>query len=153
MTVFKSLLYLFLEAGLFALYIPLAVLRTGPKMETGMFSFLAIPVWLLGDRFTVFLGFYNLGRRYPITCRSAKGTGHHGILSLRSESNLCRRSIDILRALPLVWILGTIDVCNHILHGSPRFCCFVRGANSEKEIRTLIRRLCKTRPALDSEAA
>ena len=48
MTVFKSLLYLFLEAGLFALYIPLAVLRTGPKMETGMFSFLAIPVWLLG---------------------------------------------------------------------------------------------------------
>ena len=48
MTVFKSLLYLFLEAGLFALYIPLALLRTGPKIETGVFSFLAFPLWFLG---------------------------------------------------------------------------------------------------------
>ena len=68
MTVFKSLLYLFLEAGLFALYIPLAVLRTGPKMETGMFSFLAIPVWLLGGWIVLqcFWDFTMQGRGTPL---------------------------------------------------------------------------------------
>ena len=30
MTVYKSLLYLIIEAGLFALYIPLGLLRSGP---------------------------------------------------------------------------------------------------------------------------
>jgi protein-S-isoprenylcysteine O-methyltransferase Ste14 len=48
MAVFKSLLYLIFEAGLFALYIPLTILRTGPRIETGMISFLAIPLWLIG---------------------------------------------------------------------------------------------------------
>ena len=48
MTVRKSLLYLILEAGLFALYIPLAFLRTGPRLETGVISFLAIPLWMIG---------------------------------------------------------------------------------------------------------
>ena len=48
MTVFKSLLYLIVEAGLFALYIPLAILRTGQRIETGIISFLAIPLWLIG---------------------------------------------------------------------------------------------------------
>lgn len=49
MTVYKSLLYLIFEAGLFALYIPLAFLRTGPRIETGILSFLAIPLWLIGS--------------------------------------------------------------------------------------------------------
>jgi protein-S-isoprenylcysteine O-methyltransferase Ste14 len=68
MTVFKSLLYLFLEAGLFALYIPLAVLRTGPQMETGIFSFLAIPVWLLGGWIVLqcFWDFTIRGRGTPL---------------------------------------------------------------------------------------
>ena len=48
MAVYKSLLYLILEAGLFALYIPLTFLQTGPRLETGRISFLAIPLWLLG---------------------------------------------------------------------------------------------------------
>ncbi len=48
MTVYKSLLYLIFEAGVFALYIPLALLRTGPRIETGVTSFLAIPLWLIG---------------------------------------------------------------------------------------------------------
>jgi len=48
MTVYKSLLYLIIEAGLFALYIPLALLRSGPRIETGVISFLAIPLWLIG---------------------------------------------------------------------------------------------------------
>ncbi len=49
MTVYKSLLYLIFEAGLFALYIPLAFLRTGSRIETGVLSFLAIPLWLIGS--------------------------------------------------------------------------------------------------------
>jgi protein-S-isoprenylcysteine O-methyltransferase Ste14 len=49
MTIYKSLLYLTLEAGLFALYIPLAFLRNGPRLETGVISFLAIPFWLIGS--------------------------------------------------------------------------------------------------------
>jgi protein-S-isoprenylcysteine O-methyltransferase Ste14 len=48
MAVYKSLLYLFLEAGLFALYIPLTFLQTGPRIETDRISFLAIPLWLIG---------------------------------------------------------------------------------------------------------
>jgi protein-S-isoprenylcysteine O-methyltransferase Ste14 len=49
MTVYKSLLYLIFESGLFALYIPLAFLRTGSRIETGALSFLAIPLWLIGS--------------------------------------------------------------------------------------------------------
>lgn len=49
MTVYKSLLYLVFEAGIFAVYIPLALLRTGPRIQTGIVSFLAIPLWLLGS--------------------------------------------------------------------------------------------------------
>jgi len=48
MTAHKSLLYLIFEAGLFGLYIPLALLRTGPRIETDVISFLAIPLWLIG---------------------------------------------------------------------------------------------------------
>jgi protein-S-isoprenylcysteine O-methyltransferase Ste14 len=48
-TAYKSLLYLIVEAGLFALYIPLALLRTGPRLETGVISFFAIPLWLIGS--------------------------------------------------------------------------------------------------------
>ena len=49
MTALKSLLYLIVEAGLFALYIPLGLLRSGPRMETGIIAFLALPLWLIGS--------------------------------------------------------------------------------------------------------
>jgi len=49
MIVYKSLLYLIVEAGLFALYVPLTFLRRGAHIETGVFSFLAIPLWLTGS--------------------------------------------------------------------------------------------------------
>ncbi len=49
MTIYISLLYLIVEAGLFALYIPLTFFRTGPRIETGVLSFLAIPLWLIGS--------------------------------------------------------------------------------------------------------
>jgi protein-S-isoprenylcysteine O-methyltransferase Ste14 len=49
MTVYKSLLYLIIEAGLFALYVPLALLRSGPRLETGVIAWLAVPLWLIGS--------------------------------------------------------------------------------------------------------
>jgi protein-S-isoprenylcysteine O-methyltransferase Ste14 len=68
MTASKSLLYLIFEAGLFALYIPLALLRTGPRIETGVISFLGIPLWLIGG-LTVLWCFWDFtfkGRGTPV---------------------------------------------------------------------------------------
>src|SRR5512147_1835956 len=68
MTVYKSLLYLIVEAGLFALYVPLALLRTGPRIEPGVFSFLAIPLWLIGGLMILwsFWDFTFKGRGTPV---------------------------------------------------------------------------------------
>jgi len=68
MTVFKSLLYLVFEAGLFALYIPLALLRMGPRIETGVVSLLAIPLWLIGGLIVLwsFWTFTFVGRGTPL---------------------------------------------------------------------------------------
>ena len=68
MTVLKSLLYLVFEAGLFAIYIPLKLLRNGPRLETGIFSFLAIPLWLAGSLIILrcFLDFAFRGRGTPV---------------------------------------------------------------------------------------
>ena len=49
MTVLTSILYLIFEAGVFALYVPLVLLRNGSRIEPGIFSFLAIPFWLIGS--------------------------------------------------------------------------------------------------------
>ena len=68
MTVFKSLLYLIIEAGLFALYIPLALLRSGPRIETGVVSLLAVPLWLIGSLIILwcFWDFTFKGRGTPV---------------------------------------------------------------------------------------
>jgi protein-S-isoprenylcysteine O-methyltransferase Ste14 len=68
MTTYKSLLYLIIEAGLFALYIPLALLRTDSRIETGVISFLAIPLWLIGSLIILrcFWDFTFKGRGTPI---------------------------------------------------------------------------------------
>ncbi len=67
MTAYKSLLYLIFEAGLFALYIPLTFLRSGPRIETGIVSFLAIPLWLIGSLIVLwcFWAFTFKGRGTP----------------------------------------------------------------------------------------
>lgn len=68
MTVLISILYLVFEAGVFALYIPLALLCNGPRIETGIFSFLAIPLWLLGSIIILrsFWDFTFRGRGTPL---------------------------------------------------------------------------------------
>jgi protein-S-isoprenylcysteine O-methyltransferase Ste14 len=68
MTALISLLYLIFEASLFALYVPLALLRTGPRIETGVISFLAIPLWLIGGLIVLwcFWEFTVKGRGTPV---------------------------------------------------------------------------------------
>jgi len=68
MTVYKSLLYLIIEAGLFALYVPLALLRSGPRLETGVISLLALPLWLIGSLVVLwcFWDFTFKGRGTPM---------------------------------------------------------------------------------------
>ncbi len=48
MTALKSVLFLLLAPGIVAGYIPLAVLHNGPQIETGVFAYLAFPLWLAG---------------------------------------------------------------------------------------------------------
>lgn len=68
MTASKSLLYLIMEAGVFALYIPLALLRNGPRMYTGVIAWLAVPLWLIGSLIVLscFWNFTFEGRGTPI---------------------------------------------------------------------------------------
>jgi protein-S-isoprenylcysteine O-methyltransferase Ste14 len=68
MAVYKSLLYLIFEAGLFALYIPLVSLRNGARIETGVVSFLAIPLWSIGGLIVLrsFWDFTFKGRGTPV---------------------------------------------------------------------------------------
>ncbi len=48
MTALKSLLFLIVAPGMVAGYIPLVLLRRGPQVETGIFAYLAFPLWLIG---------------------------------------------------------------------------------------------------------
>jgi protein-S-isoprenylcysteine O-methyltransferase Ste14 len=48
MTALRSLLFLILAPGMVAGYIPLALLRNGSQLETGIFAYLAVPLWLVG---------------------------------------------------------------------------------------------------------
>ena len=48
MTALKSLLFFILAPGMVAGLIPLALLRTGPQIQTGFLSYLAFPLWLTG---------------------------------------------------------------------------------------------------------
>ncbi len=49
MTALGSLLFLIVAPGMVAGYIPLALLRGGSRIETGFFSYLAFPLWLIGS--------------------------------------------------------------------------------------------------------
>lgn len=48
MILLKSLLFLVAAPGMVAGYVPLALLLKGPWIEMGVFSYLAIPLWLIG---------------------------------------------------------------------------------------------------------
>jgi protein-S-isoprenylcysteine O-methyltransferase Ste14 len=67
MTALKSLLFLIVAPGMVAGYIPLALLRRGPQLETGVFSYLAIPLWIIGGVILLwsFWNFLIQGRGTP----------------------------------------------------------------------------------------
>jgi protein-S-isoprenylcysteine O-methyltransferase Ste14 len=48
MTALGSLLFLIVAPGTVAGYIPLALLRNGSKIRTGIFAYLAFPFWIVG---------------------------------------------------------------------------------------------------------
>jgi len=48
MTALRSLLFFMLAPGMVAGVIPLTLLRTGSQTQTGFFSYLAFPLWLIG---------------------------------------------------------------------------------------------------------
>src|SRR5512141_1726049 len=67
MTALKSLLFLVVAPGMVAGYIPLALLRIGPQIETGIFAWLALPFWLIGVAILLwsFWNFLAQGRGTP----------------------------------------------------------------------------------------
>jgi protein-S-isoprenylcysteine O-methyltransferase Ste14 len=67
MTAFRSFLFLLLAPGMIAGYIPLALLRQGPQVETGFFAYLAFPLWSIGGIVLLwsFWNFFNEGHGTP----------------------------------------------------------------------------------------
>ena len=58
MNAFKSLLFLILAAGIGAGYVPFIVLPAYPQVETGLFAYVAFPLWLVGG-VTILWCFWN----------------------------------------------------------------------------------------------
>lgn len=67
MTALKSFLFLVAAPGMVAGYIPLALLRQGPQIETGLLAYLALPLWILGGVILLwsFWNFLHEGRGTP----------------------------------------------------------------------------------------
>jgi protein-S-isoprenylcysteine O-methyltransferase Ste14 len=67
MTALKSLLFLILAPGMVAGYIPLALLRRGAQIETGILAYLAFPLWAIGGIILLwsFWNFLTQGRGTP----------------------------------------------------------------------------------------
>lgn len=67
MTALRSLLFLILAPGMVAGYIPLVLLRTGSQLKTGIFAYLAFPLWGIGSVILLwsFWNFLVQGRGTP----------------------------------------------------------------------------------------
>lgn len=67
MTALRSLLFLIIAPGMVAGYIPLALLRSGPQLETGILAYLALPLWIMGGVILLwsFWNFLHEGRGTP----------------------------------------------------------------------------------------
>jgi protein-S-isoprenylcysteine O-methyltransferase Ste14 len=67
MTALRSLLFLILAPGMVAGYIPLVLLRRGSLVETGVFAYLAFPLWIIGGLILLwsFWNFLVEGRGTP----------------------------------------------------------------------------------------
>lgn len=67
MTALRSFVFLLIAPGTVAGFIPLALLRTGPQTEMGVFAYLAFPLWLVGGVVVLwsFWNFLREGRGTP----------------------------------------------------------------------------------------
>jgi protein-S-isoprenylcysteine O-methyltransferase Ste14 len=67
MTALRSFLFLVIAPGTVAGFIPLAFLRTGPRIEAGVFAYLAFSLWLVGGIVLLwsFWNFLAQGRGTP----------------------------------------------------------------------------------------
>src|SRR5512138_3514982 len=67
MTALRSLLFLILAPGMVAGYIPLGLLRRGSQIDTGVFAYLAFPLWGIGATILLwsFWNFLREGRGTP----------------------------------------------------------------------------------------
>jgi len=67
MIAFKSLLFFIAAPGMVAGLVPLTLLRTGLQVESGVFSWLAFPLWIMGTGMLVwcFWDFAQKGRGTP----------------------------------------------------------------------------------------
>jgi len=67
MTALRSILFFILAPGMVAGFIPLGLLRTGPHLQTGLFSYLAFPLWIIGIGMLVwcFWDFLDKGKGTP----------------------------------------------------------------------------------------
>lgn len=67
MTALKSLLFLLIAPGMVAGVIPLILLRSGPRLETGVLAYLAFPLWFAGGVILLwsFWNFLHEGRGTP----------------------------------------------------------------------------------------
>ena len=67
MTALRSFLFLLIAPGMVAGYIPLALLREGPRLQTGLFAYLAFPLWIVGGLILLwsFWNFLAQGRGTP----------------------------------------------------------------------------------------
>jgi protein-S-isoprenylcysteine O-methyltransferase Ste14 len=67
MIALRSFLFLILAPGVVAGYIPLALLRNGARIETGVFAWLAFPLWIIGGVILLwsFWNFLAQGRGTP----------------------------------------------------------------------------------------
>ena len=118
MTAFKSLLFLIVAPGMVAGYIPLALLRKGPQIETGFLAYLALPLWLIGGIILLwsFWNFLIQGRGTPAPIDPPKelvATGFYryvrnpmyvGVLSIVIGHFLWFGTIWLIVYAALVWL-------------------------------------------------
>ena len=85
MTALKSFLFLVAAPGMVAGYIPLALLREGPQIETGFLAYLALLLWIIGGVILLwsFWNFLHEGRGTPAPIEPPKelvATGFYGYI-------------------------------------------------------------------------